>query len=64
MKQRLLLLFTILSLNVVMAQEFVEGGIKYNITSATTVEVIANDPIYSGDIVIPAKVTDTSTGTE
>lgn len=61
MKTKLLLLLTVLSLNIALAQEFIENGIKYSITSGTTVEVIANDPVYSGDIAIPATATDATT---
>ncbi|UMB59745.1 leucine-rich repeat domain-containing protein [Lutibacter sp. A80] len=57
MKQKLLLILTILSLNVVIAQEFEEVGIKYNITSGSTVEVVKNSPVYSGVINIPDTVT-------
>ena len=63
MKQLLILLLTILSLNFTIAQQFVENGIKYNITSGTTVEVIENSPRYLGTISIPLTATDSSTST-
>ncbi len=42
-------------------QQFTEGGIKYNILNASTVEVIANSPIYTGTVTIPATATDGTT---
>lgn len=65
MKTKLLLLLSFFSLNLALAQEFTDlNGIKYNITSPTAVEVIANSPIYTGSITILAKATDPSTSIE
>lgn len=61
MKQKLLFfLACFFSVTLAHAQQFVDNGIKYNVTSATvpyTVEVIANSPIYSGSVNIPSNVT-------
>ena len=62
MKQKLLFILAILSLNLAKAQEFEEAGIKYNITSGSTVEVIANSPVYSGAITIPSTITYSGSG--
>jgi uncharacterized protein (TIGR02145 family) len=58
--KKLLVLIFVLSFYLSNAQ-FVVDGIAYNITSATepyTVEVIASDPKYTGDVVIPETVED------
>lgn len=39
------------------AMSQVVGGINYEIITDTTVQIVVNDPAYSGDIVIPARVT-------
>ena len=55
MKKILLLFAAVFCMMAANAQQFTDAsGIKYNVTSESTVEVVAND--YSGDIVIPATV--------
>ena len=59
MKQIYLFLFSLVSVTLAQAQQFVDNGINYNITSSTvpyTVEVIANSPLYSGSVSIPNNV--------
>lgn len=46
--------------NFVEASTFTDGGIKYTTTSATTAEVTANSPLYSGDMTIPSTVVSSS----
>ncbi|OFY25324.1 MAG: hypothetical protein A2X02_09965 [Bacteroidetes bacterium GWF2_29_10] len=51
-----LIIILFFATNHLFSQTFSENGINYNITSSSlpyTVEVIAKDPIYMGDIVIP-----------
>ena len=59
------LIFTILAVMCCMAMNaqstFEVDGIKYSVTGENTVEVIANYPIYSRDIVIPSTVTYSNT---
>lgn len=56
MKTKLFFVLAMLYFNFTLA--FVAGGITYNITSSTTVEVAPSSPKYVGAIVIPISVTD------
>lgn len=58
MKKLLLIAFLAFSFAGLSAQTFTDNGIKYNITdtAAKTVEVIANLPVYTGNITIPSTV--------
>ena len=64
MKKFFLTIFAALCCTVMAnAEDFIVKGIKYNVTGTNpnTVEVIANENKYSGDIVIPATVTNGET---
>ena len=54
----LMILLMLYSIQGLYAINFTVGGIKYNTTGTTTVEVISNN--YSGSIVIPSSVTNSS----
>ena len=61
MKKFLLIALAFIATSPLLAQQFTEGGINYNILTPTTVEVIANNPAYSGSVTIPSSVTYNST---
>ena len=61
MKKFLLIALAFIATSPLLAQNFTAEGIKYNILTATTVEVIAKSPAYSGSITIPPSVTYNST---
>ena len=58
MKNLLLIGIALFSFYTIKAQEFTSNGIRYRISSSTnlTVEVIAQTPKYTGNIVIPSSV--------
>ena len=63
MKKSLLTIIAALCCTVMAnAVDFTVDGISYNITSYNTVEVTLGDEQYSGDIVIPATVTNDDSG--
>ena len=57
-KKTVMILLMLYCIQVLYAINFTVGGIKYNTTGTTTVEVISNN--YSGSIVIPSSVTNSS----
>ena len=61
MKKFLLIALAFIATSPLLAQQFTEGGINYNILTPTTVAVIANNPAYSGSVTIPSSVTYNST---
>ena len=62
MKKFLLLSLLLFQLISVSAQTtFIQSGIKYQVATSSTVSVVQNSPIYSGDIVIPETVTNSGT---
>jgi hypothetical protein len=54
--KKISLLFCALCALAMTAKSEVVDGINYEIITDTTVQIITNDPAYSGDIVIPASV--------
>jgi dextranase len=52
-----LMLFAIIGWQQAGAQDFTFGGLNYNVTSSTTVEVGNQNSAVAGNVIIPAQVT-------
>ena len=56
-KQKRLFLIAILTFMSIVAHAFTVNGINYSILSNTTVSVVSKSPKYTGDVVIPNRIT-------